>query len=204
MPPVGDLLDRRPAQVDQRHVVAVEGLEVVGVDRWALRAERIVLGHSISAVAGSFTISRILPRMNSDGDLVGVEVASVMSLKPPYEELEAALLPELLEDLPRAPRGSPPWSSARSGAYGKPPVGLAASPRRSRRSRCLISAWRCGSNARVARGHAEVRGALEHGQVLGLRGDDRASPGSRSIRCRSGPPACPARSTPSRGHWAVR
>ena len=38
--------------VDQRHVVAVEGLVVVGVDAEALGAERVAFGHSSSATPG--------------------------------------------------------------------------------------------------------------------------------------------------------
>ena len=48
----------------------------------------------------------------------------------------------------------------------------------------------------VAGRHAVVGRALEHGQVGGLLGDHRGSPGCRSSRCRSAPTRLPVKSTP--------
>ena len=56
---------------------------------------------------------------------------------------------------------------------------------------------------RVARRHAVVGGALEHGEVRGLSRRSPARPGCRSSRCRSCPTRLPVKSTPSCGHWPV-
>ena len=87
-----DLGDRRLPQIHEGDVVPVESLEVVGVDRRALGAVRVVLGRQrLGRRSGSFTISRILLRMNS----AAVSLAAMLDQQVvvrPVDELEAALL----------------------------------------------------------------------------------------------------------------
>ena len=60
-----------------------------------------------------------------------------------------------------------------------------------------------GIERRVAGRHAEVRRALEDGEMRGLLRDDRDGLDRRTTRCRSTPTRCPVKSTPSCGHLPV-
>ena len=69
-----DLLDRRLAQVDEMDVVAVVGLEVVGVEQGALGAEGVVVREELAAGLGVFDCLADLGADEVGGGVVGLLV----------------------------------------------------------------------------------------------------------------------------------
>ena len=187
-------------QIHQRDVVAVEGLEIPGVDRRTLRRHRDGRYRRASPPSsGSFTISRILCRMNSAA--VSLAALSISRSSEAGAELQPALLPgRLVDRLPLARARRPGPSGRRSERMPvrrhrmtSPDLGGAA----------LTSALEFLGQRRIARRDAVIGRALEDGQVVGRLRRSPARPGCRSSRCRSWPTRLPVKSTPSCGHCPV-
>src|SRR5581483_10968810 len=173
-----DALDRVGAQVDEPDIVAVEGLEIVRVDRRAFRGVGMV---DVRERLRGFRIPDDLADLALDefgrrvvGRLVEHHVVEARA------ELQPALLPRRLVD--RLPLGIAhverlaPGNAERMAVQGRAHyfadlvVVLA---------HVLQELF---GERRVARGHAVLGVPLEYGQVGGGRGDDR----SRLDACRPG------------------
>ena len=156
----------------RRDVVAVVGLVVVGIEAEPLGADRMVLGRQQFAGALVLHDGADLVAHELRGGVVrllvhqqvgvGIEVADAAAFLP----LRLVGLVALVFRQHRAPT----WSAwdGRAMANG---VSAAAARRAGYSALCLLLAL--GLHRPVARRQAEVGGALEDRQVLGLAGDDR-------------------------------
>ena len=164
-----DPLDRRRLHVDQRDVRPVVGLEVIGVDRRALgRVGVIDVGQHRRGLRVLHDGADLAPdevRRGVVGRLVDHHVLERGA------ELQAATLPRCIVDRLALLR-----RSFHRQAFLDPerhPVQRLARHRTDLGGVLLDVALELGRQRGVAGRHGVVRGALEHRQVLGRRGDDR-------------------------------
>ena len=116
----GDLLDRVLAQIDEGHVVAVEGLEVARVQHGTLASERVAARRERLGDIGILHRAPHHLTEQLDGHLVGLEIGrgvgpDAARAEPVLLERGFALLGGALEDAPFVGREGEDHGAGRSG-----------------------------------------------------------------------------------------
>ena len=175
-----DLLDRCAADVDQRDVVAIVGLVIVGIEDEPLRSDRVIIGAEqlrrprvLDGGADPLAHevrSRIVGRLVHQEVVVGIEIADAAALLP-FCRIHSP--PLVLRRFERRLLGRRIPGDAEGRLVGRTPaLGIFG----------LVLALLLGIEWSVAGGKAEVGGALEDKEVLGLPGDVRDHLHARGAR----------------------